>query len=1102
MRLAVDLSSILWTCLLVGKDVEGTTVEFEGKKVHVNSVAYGYENVVNHLVAVLQEQRLAPIDMILVREGLNSKAPRMSIDPMYKGGSAKKRPTLAYEHFSTLRDKVCDVFRSLGACVITQDNVEADDVCAYLALHTEQTLVIDTYDNDLSALNGVNEYGGKTIVRVNGVMGANKFGIPPRLIRVYKALVGDSSDNIKGIKGFGPKAWEQFLARFGVSGLELMDRLGHRGSLDELHEDATKDPFVKFIFDGAEGFLKSWRLARLYPEWVNTLHNELQFLPGLVNGQTNDERLKNWVAQRHLVTAEQWESFKPWALRRIGQRGWLALDIETSTGDESDDWMEALEDPDGVDTLGSKLTGMSLTFGSNMQYTVYISVDHTDTANVTSAQVLDFIKSVAALGTELVIHNTFFEGPVLYNEWGASWLDNGYNGFLPNWLDTKLESSYVDENERHGLKQIARRWFNYNQVEYKTTTTLQGVGLTGGRLVSTVEVEATPAVVADDVEVVPATYRLEELRQYKMRELTASHVFDYACDDTVVTASFHNFAKLFMELEHTYEVYKEVEIDASYLHAAAFVSGANCDLTKLAELVKEDGEVYKAARAVMDNYLVSKGWEGTICPAVSPDMPAKQIKLLYTICTGRVLETAVRTPSKLLAMMDDEPLFQGLLAMALEGDVRPLTDLVSSRFTAAPVFNAGSTVQKHKLLYETIGLPVRAYNKPTEDMKARGQRVGNPKTDSLAVAYGLREPGFEDARPVLEALREILMVQTRRSLFYDKYPYFVHWRTGRIHSSHNQSATNTRRASSSKPNMQQLSKTEKIDGFKPRVRELIIPHKKGAVIVSLDFKSQETLLMAEWSKDPALVSVFVGDDLRDFHSLTGVNIFNAQQNVSFSYAEYVEAVADKEHHWHSKAKRARALGKAVNFGAQYRIAAPKLSTMLFCTEEEAQEYLDAKARAFPVAEEWSTQEMHNVKITGTVKTMLGAIRHLRKELLSSNKAEAAKAERQAISFRIQGSAAEMTKLAEGRMWKAGLLTKYDCEYVAPVHDEVVWSVALEDVVEWIAEAHALMTAKYASMELPVGSSCSIGWNFGEQVELEGDFSKENIYKALGLELTA
>jgi DNA polymerase I-like protein with 3'-5' exonuclease and polymerase domains len=298
--------------------------------------------------------------------------------------------------------------------------------------------------------------------------------------------------------------------------------------------------------------------------------------------------------------------------------------------------------------------------------------------------------------------------------------------------------------------------------------------------------------------------------------------------------------------------------------------------------------------------------------------------------------------------------------------------------------------------------------------------------------------------------------------------------------------------------VQQLAKNIKIEGYSPRIRELFIPHKRNAVIVSMDFASQEILLQAEWSMDPALVEVFVGDTPKDMHSITGVKIYNAQNPESISYETFREAYTSKSHELHSKVKPARALAKAVNFGSQYRIAAKKLSTMLFVVESEAQVMLDAKAEAFPVAEQWALDEMAQVKKAGKVHTMLGAVRHLREALNSDDRIVSGKADRQAISFRIQGSAAEMTKLAEGRIWKAALEQRFDCEIIAPVHDECVASVSIEDIVPFLKEMHACMIENYAGMTLPIKSSIAFGKSFGpaDQIEIGDSPTKEAIEKGL------
>lgn len=1054
MKLAVDFSSLLWSTLLADKDPEGQEAKDEMGKLHwVNTHMYAYEFAVNSIKNALDTYGMTPIDMILVVEGMNSKAQRLFINKDYKGNRGK-RPNESYEEFAKLKDLLLETFKSLGAVAVKQDAVEADDTLSWLAQNTREDMVIMSNDNDLLALAGVNQHGVTITARIGGEENVNKYGLfPLKYVTLYKALVGDSGDNIKGITGFGEAAWKDFHAQFGEDGMAEMVRLAKLGSLAELEEDASVNKLVRKIYDGREQFLNSWRLASLHPEWVDTMSEPLVWMPGMVTYRGSDERLKAWGAASRLVTADKFQAFKPWFFSQIQHRPWLSLDIETSTPDESDDWLEAQGSKDGVDVIGSELTGMSLTFGKNMQYTVYIPVDHADTDNVPKALVGELLAEVQRLGKEIVIHSVSFEGTILFNEFGNSWMELGNNGLLKNWLDSKLEASYVDENSPLKLKKLSKQWLNYDQVEYATVTAIDGV-------------------------------------KHKMRELSAEHVFSYACDDTITTAALHNFFKLFMQLEGTWDVYRKVEIDASYLHTMAYIDGTRVDLPKLNELISEDDKSYAEERAVLDTYLITKGWEGSVCPTFT-EVDAKAIKVAHEIVAGCELKTAIRTPSKLLDMFkDSQPLLHAACVDAIT-----LTELVARHFTAAPTFNGGSPKQMAELLYTTLGLPIKLYNDATDIMKKQGIQQGNPKTDALAITYALLDADPEQTE-ILKSLRACKVIETRRGLFYNPLPTFIHWKTGKVHSNHNQCGTNTRRASSSKPNLQQLSKHEKVEGFSPRVRELYIPHKKKAVIVSFDFKSQELLLMAEWSKDPVLVACFVGDNIIDSHSKTGVGVHNNLHGTTLVYEEFLSILQNPEHNSYKQAKKSRALGKAVNFGSQYRIAAKKLSTMLLVTEAEAQAMLDAKAEAFPLVEAWSQQEMEAVKHTGIVHTMLGAVRHLREAINSDDRITASKAPRQALSFRIQGSAAEMTKLAEGKIYSNKILNKFDCKYFAAVHDELVFSVLIDELPEFIPTVYALMTEQYAAMELPVGSSVSIGPDFGRQVELEGDFSQSNITKII------
>lgn len=1104
-RIAFDMSSIMWTLLQGGRDPQAATVEFEGKKVQVNKAPYGFEKVMNVMGADLEQFKVVPKHCILVVEGVSSKVPRLQIDPGYKASRQGRAPE-SYAQFELLKDQLITLWRSFGATVVIQDCAEGDDTLGWLAHHIKSELVVRTYDNDLAVLIGKNQHGANIIVKVGDEVNLNKFGIfESKYITVYKALVGDSSDNIKGIKGFGQKAFESFFLRFRNEGLAYLQALAESNSVENLEEDASKDKMLSVIFNGGQDFLRSYKLAKLHPEWVNTNRQPLQWLPGLINGKApRDLKLATWNTRRHLITADRWEAFKPWFFKQLESLTEISLDIETSTPNESDDWLLAQGKEDGVDTIGSELTGMSLTFGTNFQETVYIPVDHIETANVPKLEVGKFLYDIQVKRPEIVIHNTQFEGTVLFNEFGELFMPLGNEGLLCNWRDTKLEASYVNENGSLGLKKLAKHYFNYDQVEYSDVTQKKSrEQLPHGRLVGVASVEVEPAVFTYKTDdqgterpqlVSPAIYAEEYTYAYKMRELPATHVFDYACDDTVVTASLTNFARLFMELEGTWEVYRKVELSASYAHTQSFIQGTPISLAKLAELQAIDQVESDKAWLVVREYLISQGWEGTKTPVFESELTPADIKVIHQIVLGSELKTMIRTVSKLLNLIDS-PLLVAAITETLSGNFSTLNTLVAMHFKGEPQFNTGSTTQMCGLLYETMGLPIRVRNPATDAARARGEREGTPKADDLALRYAMQDAPPE-LQPVLHALHTIKRVQTLNGLYYKPYPYFVHWKTGKVHSSHNQCATNTRRASTSAPNLQQLPKHPKHETDEPpRLREVFIPHKRNAVIVSMDFSGQELRIIAERSQDANMLACYVGDNLKDMHLLTGLGILQSE-DPTWDYPKAEKVLADKSSPEFKSVKEARTLGKKTNFTTEYGARAKKLAETLMVSKEAAQIFINAREAAFPRAAAWKLEVIEFAKQNGFVRTMAGAVRHLTELFLSPNKMISSKAERQAVNTEIQGSAAEMTKLAEGRIWDARLEQKFDCKIIAPIHDEIVASCIVENLYEFLPAMHACMVADYAGMRVPIVSSISFGPNFGVQFEIGNFPTREAIAKGL------
>jgi DNA polymerase I-like protein with 3'-5' exonuclease and polymerase domains/5'-3' exonuclease len=1130
-----------------GKDKEnGYEVEHEGKTVYINSGQYGYDNTLGRMLDCMKAYRLNPIDVILVFEGQNSKGKRLLIDNQYKGGDKSSRPPEAYAEFEKCREMLKTTFRELGAQLLWQDFAEGDDTLGWLAHNTEDDLIVFTFDNDLTVLNlHPNTHGARVSTWINEMFEFNKYGVfDYHLVTTYKALVGDSSDNIKGCPGFGPKKFEALCEQYGFDGLAEIHQMLVNSNLSPLADyiSGPQDKLLQMILDNASQVIRCFDLARIRPEWVNTMRNPLHWEAGMVRQlqpTDRDPRLKAWYGRTRLITGTTFAQACEWAMPHIAASREVALDIETSTPDESDEWLAALGDPDGVDVFGSELTGLALTFGPNNQYTLYFSVDHADTDNIASEDLRQFIASIPQ-SIPLVIQNVSFELAVLFNEWGARQMDNGYHGFLPNVLDTKIEANYVDENIPTGLKQRSHGTLGYRQQTYEETCVITAHPselFKGGKFVredyvyetvgtgrfepltaeedaagivptelTKVQLKLVPTGEVDEAgEPVMEPVVATQTRRYKMRELPAAYVLGYGADDTICTIALHNYYKLFMQLEHTWDVYREVEIDAAYQHAKNFIDGTEISVARCKALEREDDITYDNAWEVVRQYLIEQGWAGTAPPTYTIDITPAQIKEAYTIVTGEVLDTMMRTNSKIVKFIETETEHLQFARMldrlvqagaAVRGEKHDLPDgtvpaeiekeftaYVRGYFEGEPQFNKGSPLQMQRLMYGVMGLPIRVRNMPTDTMKRAGIREGTPKTDALAVAYALQDC-MPEQKPVLEALKLMGMVTTRRSLYYSKYPYYPHWKDGRVRSQHNQAATVTRRASESKPNKQQLPKHAKIEGQEAKFREVIVPHKPGAVIVSMDFDSQEMVLIAFQSQDPNALSCFQGEKRKSPHTITALGIVREENKLDWTYEDYEaaleKALGDEMAHL---AKETRKLGKKVNFTAEYGAMAEKVAATLMISVERAQLFLDARAAMYPVAEQWKAAIREEVKQNGVVRTMGGAVRHLGDILQNGTSFEKSKAERQAVNFKVQGPAGEQTKLAEGRMWRDNLSYDFDAICYGPIHDEVVWSVMLEDLYEFLPRCHAAMTAPYANMDLEVVSTISFGPNFYRQTEI-------------------
>lgn len=1051
-RLLVDLSSVSWRSLLAGEDKEfGKVIDFEGKQVKVNSALYGYENAMNHIVTTMKEYSIVPINVILVREGKDSKEHRkyLSSGAFEYKGTRSTRPPEAYAEFNTLNDMLCDALCNVGASVATQDGIEADDVIAYLAHNLQGERYILTSDGDLAAL----ITGDVHLIR-NGELDPQPFGpIKPRWTPIFKALVGDSSDNIPGVKGFGPKAFLDLFVSLTDEDMDYLLECFKGRKLHTLKDAVAEHPQLKKVLEQEMLAYKSFECACLYPQLVNTLRRPLVWRVGMQMpfSVVRDERLKQWCQQSRIITADNYEKAVDFLKAQTDNSPYFCLDLETTVPEESDEWLANTSKGGkggiGVDVIGSTIVSCALSFGDNLQYSLYFSVDHADTDNITLEQLASALALVPQDKITIAHNAAGFELPVMYNAWGTSWANNGWRGFFPNMVDSRIASSYVDENRfSHGLKGLSKEILGYEQTTYAEVT--------GGK---------------------------------KMHELSAQHVVAYGIDDVYTCGALWNYFRMVMELEGSLTTFMEYEQKPMYLSALSYTQGIKVSTPRLIELTHKAAAEFAEHEKVLNEYLIEKGWEGTQVPIIA-DVEAKTVKAVVKIVTGLTLETMVKKQERLALEVAklDHP-YADLISVAVaNGDLASLNKWVAEHYNGTPNFDVASPKQVAALVYGTMGLPVRLRNKVTAAMRAKGVREGSARTDddALGMLIKLGDATPEQA-PVLKSLIRMKSIATEQGLYYTPYPSLIHWKTGRMHPELRQSSTVTRRFTSANANFQQLN------AERGGIRSIIIAHHRDAFIGSLDESAQEVRCVADLSGDKNLATCYVGapDQLRDVHSIVACKV------AGVSYEEFRRRLKKGTNEEMDEANEVRQKAKITLFSWVYGASAPKIAETLGISESEAQGYVDSLNEQFPRLAEWKIEIEAFTEQYGYAPLMLNTRRHLGKAIMSEDRWEASKARRQASNAAIQSSCALQMKGVMAKIWDSNLLDDFDFRWYMPIHDETLISVGRKDAVPVLKQMHDIMCAPFLK-SIPSASSIGVGLNYGELNELGEVFDAEKIEAAL------
>ncbi|MCL2437984.1 MAG: DNA polymerase I [Coriobacteriia bacterium] len=346
-------------------------------------------------------------------------------------------------------------------------------------------------------------------------------------------------------------------------------------------------------------------------------------------------------------------------------------------------------------------------------------------------------------------------------------------------------------------------------------------------------------------------------------------------------------------------------------------------------------------------------------------------------------------------------------------------------------FNPDSPKQLAEILFDHLGLPVIK--------KTRTSRSTNAAVLTELKAH----------HPIAEKIIEYREAAKLQSTYLEALPKLIA-SDGRIHTSFNQTVTTTGRLSSSNPNMQNIPiRTE----LGRRIREAFVP-KEGWKLMSVDYSQIELRILAELSQDPGLIDAFNSGE--DFHKETAIRIFGLDAEA----AKHIDSSL-------------RSKAKAVNFGIIYGQGPHGLGQALDISYGEAKHIIDRYYATFPRVKDYLDQVVNQAKKQGWVATYYGRKRHI-PELYSSNRALRAFGERTAMNHPMQGTAADIIKLAmiaiDSRLRESGL----QAQMLLQVHDELVFEAPPQECDQLSSLVTEAMTKVAPDFTVPLEVNITTG----------------------------
>lgn len=814
------------------------------------------------------------------------------------------------------------------------ENYEADDVLGSLAIWAAKEkglgVKIITGDRDLlqlvsprivvslpsGKLSDSEDYFPADVQR--------KLGVLPEQVVDYKALVGDTSDNIPGVRGIGQKTAVTLLEKYITldniyENLEQITGRAHKSLVEGKDSAYLSQYLARIITDLRLDFnLEDARANRFDPNKVEVLFRELEF-------RTLVQRLHNVVKKiqpvfssqqqlalfsqeeqtipngpelshikTHIIdTAEKLESLT----KKLSSAKNIAFDTETT----------------GTDAMQADLVGISLAITENEGF--YIPVGHAKGRQLPIEIVIKALKpALNDKNISKVAHNAKFDMLIL-KRYGLD--------VEPITFDTMIAEWVINPDSRNlGLKNLAWIRLNYEMTHIES---LIGKGKS----------------------------------QISMREVEVSKAAAYAVADAVISLQLMSKLESDLIKTNSKEIFNKIEIP-----------------------------------------LIS----------VLTDMEFSGIKLDkdFFINFSKELDTRLFSLEDKIYKLVGEP------------------------------FNLNSTQQLSEVLFKRLEL------EPPD-------RARKTSSGFLSTAANILED-MRGQHEVVDLILEYRELSKLKSTYVDSLPNQINPKTGRVHSSFNQTGTVTGRIASSDPNLQNIPTRTDL-GRKVRLGFIAEP---DHVLLAIDYSQIELRIVAHMANDKAMLEAFQKG--QDIHATTAAAIFNIP----------LEQVT----------KNQRRHAKAINFGLIYGMSAFGLTRSTELTLAESEDFVKAYFERFPGIKEWLINTRKLASSQGYVETLLGRRRYFPNLKSGTNYNLRQREEREAINAPIQGTAADIIKLAmlhlPPELRKANLRAKL----LLQVHDELILEVPQSEIAQTVTLVQKVMANAY-QLKVPLLTEARVGTSWGE-----------------------